>query len=330
MALGNQDGYRVCWRVTTGEVVLAVAIGSGGEWVAGVSDDGYLHCFGQDGRQLWQAPIGGDSGDVAYAESAKVFIASSRDNGSLLFVDSTGTLLDTWNLGSSGVWGIACTPDAETIAVGLRSGGIRFLDAMRREEKWRFEEESFIWHVGLCPDARRIVAASRGNCAILLDWGGRLVWKLDGSEDFVGVAISEDGRTVVAGDWDSTLHCVADDRSRKWRYTTGGKSFKGLAMTPRADYIVAAGESGPDAEGAAYLFDGTGNLMWECPTAGNAHDTAITPDGHFVAAGSQTGEILLLENLLPPVGASVAREGPFAGAIARSHVIRTITTGRPR
>jgi outer membrane protein assembly factor BamB len=315
------DKYTARWKFKTGDEVFSVNMTPDARHILAGSNDDHVYLLDEHGHLLWKAALGGDVMGTAFVHGGQTIIAGSERNGRLTFFDLAGQVQDTRDLGGGfEVMGIDATDDGQYILVGGQ-GGVRFLDGRRRRELWRYEDERRIWHVALCPEAGRIVAASRNNCVLLLDWDGRLVWKYEGSEDFVGVAISADGSVVLAGDWDHTLYCLNADRSVRWKYRGSSQWFKGVAMTPGAEYIVAA-RQGPKAgnQGAVYLLDGEGKLLWEHLVERNAQDVAITPDGRLIAVGTQAGEVILLENLLPSVGYSVVPSGPFAGAVARAHV----------
>lgn len=320
----HPDQYALRWKFKANDQVFSVALTPDARHVLAGSNDDHVYLLDEHGQLRWKAALGGNVKGTAFIHGGQTIIAGSEENGRLTFFDLEGQVQDRWDIGGGfEVMGLDATHDGQYIVIGGNPGGIRFLDGQHRRELWRYERENRIWHVALCPQAGRIVAASRNNCALLLDWDGRLVWKYEGSRDFVGVAISTDGNTIVAGDWNDTLHCLNTDKSVRWQYKSNGKSFKGVAMTPGAEYIAAAAEeTASGTQGSVYLLDAEGKLLWEHLTDRNAQDVAITPDGRFIAVGTQTGEVMLLENLLPPVGYSVVTTGLFAGAIARAYVTR--------
>ena len=320
----QSDKYALRWKFNTRGAVFSVALTPEGRYILAGSHDEHVYLLDEHGRRLWRAALGSNVMGTGFVHGGQTIIAGSEEDGRLTFFDLEGQSQDTWDLaGGFEVRSIDATEDGHYIVVGGHPGGIRLLDSQHRSELWRYEDERRIWHVALCPQAGRVVAASRGNCVLLLDWDGRLVWRYAGTNDFVGVTISEDGNTIIAGDWSDTLHCLNADRSVRWQYKSDGKSFKGVATTPCAEYVIAAAEETASGyEGSVYLLDGDGKILWEHLTDRHAQDVAITPDGRFAVAGTETGEVILLENLLPPVGYSVVTSGMFSGAVARAHIQR--------
>lgn len=320
----HHDQYTLRWQFKTGDRVFSVALTPDARHVLAGSNDDHVYLLDEYGQLCWKAALGGDVMGTTFVHGGQTIITGSEENGRLTFFDLAGDVQDKWDLGGGfKVRGLDATDDGQHIIVGGDPGGIRFLDGQHHRELWRYERENRIWHVALCPQVGHIVAASRNNCVLLLDWDGRLVWKHEGSRDFVGVAISEDGNTIIAGDWNDTLHCLNADKSMRWQYKSDGKSFKGVAMTSGAEYVIAAAEIAHrkgGTQGSVYLLNAKGTLLWEYLVNREVEDVAITPDGRFIVVGTETGEVALLENLLPPVGYSVVTKGLFAGAIARAHI----------
>ena len=102
----------------------------------------------------------------------------------------------------------------------------------------------------------------------------------EGLDVVTSVAISADGKYVVAGSDDNYVYFLDKNGNILWKYKTGW-IVPSVAITCDGKYAVAG-----SWDGYVYFFDKNGNLLWKYKTGLMVGPVSITPDGSYIAAGS--------------------------------------------
>ena len=103
------------------------------------------------------------------------------------------------------------------------------------------------------------------------------------------VAITADGRYMVAGTGGGEIVCLHRDGTVAWNVSAPG-TVTAVAVAGSGDY-VAAGTVGGDV----LLFDGVGGRYWTKSVAGSVRDLAFAGDGRSLAVAGD--RIVLFTNL---------------------------------
>jgi len=115
-----------------------------------------------------------------------------------------------------------------------------------------------------------------------------LMWRYKTSDDVRSVAISSDGKYIVAGCWDGNIYFLNRYGTLLWKYETGDNILS-VAITPDGRYIVAGSDS-------IYLFSRDGWLLWKYWIGSDVLSVAISSDGKYIVAGTESGNVYLLNN----------------------------------
>lgn len=103
----------------------------------------------------------------------------------------------------------------------------------------------------------------------------------------VGVAVSDDGSTIVCGMGTGTTLIL--DSNLRTQKGLSISNIANIAMTPDGEYFVCG-----TGRGEIYYFDTTGEQIWSLDVGDNVRDILISSDGNLVAA--LTGSILLFDS----------------------------------
>jgi WD40 repeat protein len=184
---------------------------------------------------------------------------------------------------SEPIFGVAASPDNDTVLTGSVDTTVRLWDAASGEELRRFAGHTgSVWNVAYSPNGRTVLTASRDNTARLWDaTTGEELRRFAAHTDSVwGIAYSPDGHTVLTGSFDKT--------ARLWDVTTGRELGRlnghraavwGVAYSPDGNTVLTGS------------WDKTVRL-WDATTSEELHqfighnspvvNVAYSPDGHSI------------------------------------------------
>jgi len=105
------------------------------------------------------------------------------------------------------------------------------------------------------------------------------------------VAISSDGKYIVAGSWDGAVYLFSRDGGNPlWKYETG-EHVLSVAITPDGQYVTAG-----NRQGKVYLFRRESSApVMKYATNGPAQAVAISSDGQYVSVGTFDGHTYLFK-----------------------------------
>jgi outer membrane protein assembly factor BamB len=186
--------------------------------------------------------------------------------------------------------------------------------------EWYYK--SYIESVAISSDGKYIVAGGQqdtnGNGRLdtgyicFFDKNGSLLWIYKTGDYFVNsVAISSDGKYIVAGSSRGYVYFFDKDGNLLWKHKTKG-CVNSVSITPSGEYVVVGSGN------KVYFFDKNGSLLWKYGTKGcvirnesigspvntpkaligidwnsEIRSVAITPDGKYVVAGSDGNYIVV-------------------------------------
>ncbi len=128
---------------------------------------------------------------------------------------------------------------------------------------------------------------------------GDLLWKYKTYGPVSSVAITPDGKYIVAGSIGGYIYLFNNKGDLLWKYKTYG-NVRSISITRGGEYIVVGsweditGDDWPDS-GYIYFFDKDGNLLWKYKTGDEVSSVAITPDGNYVVAGSADNNVYFFD-----------------------------------
>jgi tricorn protease-like protein len=117
------------WSYETGKTVAGVSVSPEGEYVAAGSLDKVIYFFDHDGVLLWRYIAGERVFDVSVSAEGEYVAATAGTD--LLILDREGNLVRRYGVGNT-VQGVAMTPDARRIALGVGTGvpAVHFLEGI--------------------------------------------------------------------------------------------------------------------------------------------------------------------------------------------------------
>lgn len=300
IATGSRTGEVTLWDPATGERRGRLTEPTGGIQDLAVDPDGQWLVAGDDNGQVWRWDL--------------------RTPGD----PPTESFLDIGVDGRNNVvWGVAFSPDGETLALGTEFAGVLLVDVTTGEERAvpGTEEESDFLSVAFSPDGSRLLAGTGAGDVVTfsLPSGERIgeAVRAHPSDDVWDLAFDQSGRTLVTGSSDAT--------ARAWNAST---------MTPVGDPLLAL-----DEELKGIVFAGDGKTLYVGASDGTlrtfdlstSSEVDATELGHaeevIAAAGSDDGRLLATlgddEQVrlwriqsYPPVGVTRAELGGPATGIA--------------
>ena len=156
--------------------------------------------------------------------------------------------------------------------------------------EWEYETGDWVHSVAISSDGKYVVAGSKDWNVYFFDKNGNLLWKYKTGGDVESVAITPDGNYVVAGSDDYYVYFFDKNGNLLWKYETGW-DVGSVEISSDGNYIVAGSN-----DDYVYFFDKNGNLLWKYKTEDGVNSVAITPDGKYVVAGCLDGYVYFFNN----------------------------------
>ena len=229
--------YLFLWDVTTGALIRNFTDNRGGGLSVAYSPDGKRIAVGSYGAvNLWDIATG-----------LKAELTGHTDE----------------------VYGVAYSPDGNTLVSGCKDRTVRLWNAITGELKNTIEHTAQIWSVAYSPDGSTIASTSFDNTVRLWDAAtGRLLNTMEHTDWFPSVAYSPDGHTLASGCWDNTV--------RLWDAATGRLLNTLTGHTGPVNSVAFSPDGTTLATGSV---DGT-VLLWELiPAADTPENIAVDVNG---------------------------------------------------
>jgi WD40 repeat protein len=219
--------------------------------------------------------------------------------------DTTGL----WQIISS----VAISSDGLYIAAGSWNEKVYFFRHEISTPSWSYDTCGYANSVGISADGQYIAAGSwacsydTGKVFLFNRVNGTPVWtyaegKGYKEEDFYSVAVSSDGRFIVAGsgwlgDSGGRTYLFSRNSSNPLWYYDAATRIGSVAISSDGYYIAAAGiwtgqPATPDYR--VYFFSRDSDTpLWSYKTRGFVNSVAISSDGRYVAAAEYGGGVYL-------------------------------------
>jgi uncharacterized membrane protein len=126
IAAGDQDSVYLfdaqgtVWTYRLDDIVYAIAVSPGGDYVAAGTRGGFIYLFAKDGKLLWANNLDASVYDVAAAREA-AYVAAGNSDGISLFGRDGETL---WTYYGRCSVGVGIPPQARSLASGFGDGSI--------------------------------------------------------------------------------------------------------------------------------------------------------------------------------------------------------------
>ena len=242
-------------------------------------------------------------------------IVAGSDDKNIYMFDVWGLL---WQRQLEGkVWGASVSPNGEYVAGDTEGGNLYFFD----------KEGNLLWQDKVANDAYEAGVSYDGEYAVFgsLDWEnltysaylfnktGSLLWTRK-ALDACGVAISDDGKSIVVGADQEFAFFYNRDGEQVWKYKTGG-AVTGVSMSGDANLIVAVSN-----DGYVYALDRNGTLIWKYDTGISGWEVSVSRDGQYIASSSENlvcffdkGGNLIWQHAMPmeTEGVGLSEHGEF-------------------
>ena len=162
--------------------------------------------------------------------------------------------------------------------------------ALQLQQTWK-AAPVLLQHVEFSPDGNAVLTASGGGVAQL--------WSLDGTAgpQFQGqrppmfnAHFSADGREIITTGYDGTA----------WVWTVAGQKLRSYPLHRAAvaearfypaSAAAAAGLISSSDDGQVVVRDGNGQPLWSGLYPGTARQFSLSPDGQFIVASSDSGQL---------------------------------------
>jgi len=233
-------------------------------------------------------------GAVAVSPDGR-WMASGSDDGMLRIYDSTsGSLLRSWAGHTSYVSNLAFSPDSDLLASGSDDKTIKLWKVQDgRLVRTLIGHTARVWSIAFHPDGSRLVSGGADQTIRIWDLGSNSPPSIIPTTDISRVAVSRDGRTVLALRRLDKAILLWDAKTKQGSATLSSDTTEGSPVEPRSFALSQDGQIliGPAETGMAIA-------IWDFPKrrlqrilpvlhGGNGIDPlAISPDGSRVAVGA--------------------------------------------
>lgn len=196
----------------------------------------------------------------------------------------------TWEINAGDiVHSVALADDQQLQVVGSRNNRVTALDAAG-QTVWTFATSGTVWGVAVSADGNQIAVASEDRRVYLLDRTGQPLWTHRGSFIFRNVAISRNGALVVA---------VAENRDVVALDGQSGDVRWTFTLPDVANSVAIYGTDTPRVvvgthNSRVYLLSPEGAELWHAQLANPVTAVDTVANGARVAAGTETGLVVLL------------------------------------
>lgn len=285
-ALAGSKAFRE-WRVG-GVPPEEISISARGNRLLGETGFGFVVWDIETGREVRNLnTFGRGLGWMDHARwvSGTGWVATGMADGTIRIWDvQSARVIRTLRGGSSAVSAVAVSSDGRVVAGAFGDGSVRAWKLPSR----RTPEEGMVTDLEFSPDGNLLAAVSAGGGVDLIGAvTGVRIQRLGEAEPMTACAFSPDGRLVVAAT--SRGEIVAwslPDGKNVWR-VNAGSVVRDLKILPDGRRVICIVDSG-----RLRVVDARdGKLLEDCPGIRGPTHLAISPRGHWAAAGSREGQV---------------------------------------
>jgi WD40 repeat protein len=197
------------------------------------------------------------------------------------------------------VYGVAFSPDGDTIATGGADGKIILWDAGTGEERGRLDGDPYgVYSVAFGPDGRTLSSCGGSWYAKLWDLDRMMLRTECENHDgpVEAAVISPDGRLVATAAWDMAVRLWDAGTGKLVRKLEGHtQPVLALAFSPEGDLLASSsgrwGDQGTSGQGQVRMWNvASGRQVSEFPGhASQVFSVAFSPDGSRLATAGLDG-----------------------------------------
>jgi WD40 repeat protein len=188
----------------------------------------------------------------------------------------------------------------------------------------RLRAGSSVSSLAFHPDGRQIVVGDYAKEVEIWDLHSRKKTTLSGHPTpIVNVVVSRDGRTLISGSLDGTIHRWTLGELQASRTMRSKMPLRHLALDPRHLYVV----EGVGSADVLVWNSSTGRLVRRLREADSpVTEVAVSPDGNQVAAGTESGVLMIWNTTTWELAPRIKAHSAGISAAGFSSDGRTIAT----
>ena len=316
--LFHKDSSTPLWTYVGNSSFVTAAISADGEYIAAgsCSNENKVYLFDKDSSTpLWSYEAGACVVSVSISSNGEYLVIADSDGEIYLFHKNSSSPL--WSADAGVGWNnmVVISADGETIAAidavsydcsqcTLNKRKLHIFDKDSGTPLWNYTYAANC--AGGC--AARIAISSDGEyiVSVALDTSRDVVlfskdsatplWIYQHDDEMSSVAISADGKYIVAGSKDDKVYLFDKDSSTPlWEYTDGDNSAR-VSISADGEFIVAG------AYHEVYLFNKDSSTpLWSCEFDYAITHASISADGEYFALGTYNnndgkGKVYLFRN----------------------------------
>ena len=276
----GDQGYGLQWQNETGGWTRSTSITADGSLIAAGSTDTYVHLFDQSGERLWQAKTSSYINSVSISDDGRYLAAASDDTNIYLF-DENGSALWSYDIGRKGVSLVSISGNGAYLAAASdHPDDMVYFFNRNMTMLWRYKLADTVTALSISNDGGRIVTGSLDTNLYSFDRDGKILWTFGiGNVAPLGVAVSDDGHWVAAGQGYFNLTLINDEGVVNWSVETAGR-VKQVFFTNKDSEIAVFTDTG-----VLEFYSINGTALFNRSVANRINTLALSADGSKIAAG---------------------------------------------
>lgn len=292
--LWQLDGTLVA-TMTTAAPIWNVSFSHDGQLIAGAVLDGTVQLWSRQGERLHV--LEGHQGvvwDVAFCPHSNRLISVSADRTTKVW-DAQGKLLQTLQTYEAPMTGVDCSDNGQYIATSGQDNQIHIWRADGTFVRTLRGHQSAVRDVAFSPDGATLASVSEDSTVKIWRRNAYFLRSLHGHADSIwDIAVSPDSQKVVsvAGNANQVILWNNFEQQLELRDTPEANLLS-VAFFPDQSLLAGAGGSSIRLLRLEARLQPRWTEVWErsIPTIGSIMSVAVSPDGKYIASGSDEGQI---------------------------------------
>ncbi len=257
----DEDGGEL-WSYNIHSRLDDIHLSKSGSYVVVGSRDTYTYFFDNTGLLLWRSKADSRIREVATSTSANYVVSASGSKDIFLHDNYSSNMRGSvsWRHQLGGdITTLAISSDGHYIAAGATDNFFYYFDKLGKLH-WKHSVENQINAIALAPRGDYIAVGVEGGTypgqVCLYSAAQGLLWRyLTGAQGVKDVAITTNGRYIVAGTGDGVVSLFHQKEKLLWKRKLAATVNK-VRVSARGRYVAAATD-----DGRLYMFDTTEFLL---------------------------------------------------------------------